>query len=67
MKDSDSSADISPVSEEEGSITLSGGYDLPELVVNKDDPSTFLILDESLNRFPFEGRGGIVRLCSSYP
>ena len=59
-QDSDSSADLSSVSEEEGLITYSGGYDLLELVINKDDPCTFLILDESLQRFPFEGRGGIV-------
>ena len=32
-----------------------GGYDSPELVVNKDNPCTFLILDENLQQFPFEG------------
>ena len=47
-QDSDSSADLSSVSKEEGSIALSGGYDSPELVVNKDNPSTFLIMDKSL-------------------
>ena len=31
------------------------GYDSPELVVNKDDPCKFLILDENLQQFLFEG------------
>ena len=47
-QDSDSSADISSVSKEEGSIASSGGYDSPGLVVNNDNPSTFLIMDKSL-------------------
>ena len=43
IKDSESFADLSSVSKKKVSITLLGGYDSPELVINKDDPCTFLI------------------------
>ena len=49
-------------------IASSGGYDLPELVVNKDDLCTFIILDENLQRFPFESMYFILdRVVSRIP